>query len=161
VKTYFLTKRSKIYTLGWSFLFPVAFIGIFIYLVRDVPCLAIYFLGLGIFGLYFPIAQIRNEHLLISENGIEYRSPWMMVEAKWEDIERISQHWYHGLLNECLVVDNSKARIKKWKFPARYPPSPYGFFSQKTIFPLSSFADNWRDSELGQQIKQHAPHLFQ
>jgi hypothetical protein len=85
----------------------------------------------------------------------------MFVEAKWEDVEAISLHWFHGFRNECLVVDNSKARIRKWKFPARYPPSPGGFFPQKTIFPLTCFSENWRDSELGQQIKQHAPHLFQ
>ncbi len=27
--------------------------------------------------------------------------------------------------------------------------------------PIHNFGNNWRDSELGQQIKQHAPHLFE
>lgn len=161
MNTYYLTKRSKIYTLAWSFLVYAVFFGFFYYLFRNITCLLIYLLGLGFFGVYFLIVQIRNEHLLVSESGIEYHSPWMIIETKWEDIEAISQHWYHGLLNDCLVVNNSKARIKKWKFPVRYPPSPFGFSSQKTIFPLSSFADNWRDSDLGQQIKQYAPHLFE
>ena len=161
MNTYYLTNRPKIYTVGWTFLFLSVFIGMFLYLFPDITFITYYFLGLGILGIYFSIVQVRNECIVVSERGIEYRSPGMIVEAKWEDIEAISQYWFHGFSNECLVVDNSKARIKKWAFPARYPPSPFGFSSRITIFPLSSFSDNWRDSELGQQIKQYAPHLFQ
>lgn len=161
MSTYYLTKRSKVYALGWLFLFLFVFIGLFLYLFPGITLFAYYLLGLGILSIYFSIVQARNESIVVSENGIEFRSLGMIVETKWEDIEGISRYWYHGLPNECLVVDNSKARIRKWTFPARYPPSPFGFSSHITIFPLSSFADNWRDSDLGQQIKQYAPHLFE
>jgi hypothetical protein len=161
MNTFYLTNRFKCQSGTLLLSLTVIFIGLFIYVTRDASCALIYFAGLGIFTIFRTVHKILNEHIVISEKGIEYYSPWIIVETKWESIEKIAYYWHGGLRVECLLVDNSKTLIKKWSFPDRYPPAPFGGpFSQKTIFPLSCFADKWRDAELGQQIKQYAPHLF-
>jgi len=143
-----------------SLLALVATIGPFLYFIL-VLCFRIYFLGLGLFGIYATLKRIRSEHIIVSENGIEYHTPWLIIETKWTSVEKISFYWHNGFRYECLLVDNSQTRIKKWSLPERYPPTPFRGMYSKTIFPISCYTENWRVSELGQQIKQYAPHLFE
>ncbi|MDL1910338.1 hypothetical protein FBQ81_06535 [Chloroflexi bacterium CFX6] len=157
---YYLTNRAKITYLGVSLLALVAFVGLFFYII-PVLCFRIYFLGLGLFGIYFTLKRMSSEHIVISENGIEYHTPWLIVETKWASVEKLSFYWHDGFRYECLLTDNSQTRIRKWVFPERYPPTPFIGMYNKTIFPISCFAENWRASELGQQIKQYAPQLFE
>ncbi len=161
MNSYYLTIRSKYIYFMVSLLTLIAMIGFFVSIFSKFYCLQIYLIGIGLFSIYNINQTIRNEHIVVSEKGIEYHSPGMILEAKWEDIEEISFRWYQGIRNECLLIDNSKIRLKKWSFPARYPPTTlWESLRQKTIIPLSCFSDNWHNSELGQQIKQYAPHLF-
>ncbi len=161
MNSYYLTSRSKYIYFMVSLLTLIAMIGLFVYIFPKIYCFQIYLLGLGSFSIYYIIQTIRNEHIVVSEKGIEYYSPGITVEAKREGFEKISFYWYRGIRNECLLIDNSQTRLKKWSYPARYPPTTLlESFRQKTIIPLSCFSNNWRDSELGQQIKQYAPHLF-
>ena len=106
-------------------------------------------------------ALLKRKVDVVSENGIEYHTPWLIIETKWIGVEKISFSWHDGFRYECLLVDNSQTHIRKWSLPERYPPTPFMGMQYKTVFPLSCFAENWRDSELGQQIKQYAPHLFE
>jgi hypothetical protein len=161
MNSYYLTSHSKYIYFVVSLLILVANVGLFLYIFPDILCFRLYFLGLGLFSVYYLIRKIRNEHIVVSEKGIEYHSPWLILVAKWESIEKISYYWHNGFRYECLLIDNSLTRIKKWSFPERYPPTPLEGFPHKTIIPLSCYADNWRNSELGQQIKQYAPHLFE
>ena len=162
MNSYYLTNRSKYIYFVVSLLTLVAMIVFFVYLFPKIVYLQVYLLGLGLFSTYTIIQTIINEHIIISEKGIEYHSLGIIVEAKWDDFEKISSYWYRGIRNECLLIDNSQTRIKKWSFPARYPPTTFlESLRQKTIIPLSCFSDNWRDAKLGQQIKQYAPHLFE
>jgi hypothetical protein len=161
MNSYYLTKRSKYIYFVVSLLLLIAMIGPFVYFFSKNLCFQVYLLGIGLFSIYNLIRTTLNEHIGVSEKGIEYHSPGMIVEANWEDFEQISHYWYHGIRSECLLIDNSQTRIKKWSFPARYPPTTMlESLRQKTIIPLSCFSNNWRDSELGGQIKQYAPHLF-
>jgi hypothetical protein len=160
MNSYYLTNHSKYIYLAVSLLVLIVTIGLFLYFI-PVLCFRIYFLGLGLFGIYATLGKIRNEHIIVSENGIEYHTPWLIVETKWAGVEKLSFYWHNGFRYECLLVDNSQTRIRKWVFPERNPPTPFIGMYNKTIFPLSCFAENWRDSELGQQIKQYAPRLFE
>ena len=60
-----------------------------------------------------------------------------------------------------MVVDQSNVKIKNWTINANSYPSVLEAYPQNIAIPLSCFSNNWRDSELGQQIKQYAPHLFE
>ena len=155
---YYLTSRSKYFFIGFSVLGTVILIGLFLYISRNFPCLQFYFLGLGLFSIYLLFQTIQKEHMVVSEKGIEFHSPTVVFETKWESLQRISTHWYQGFRQECLIVDNSQVRIRKWSLGSI--PAPFEFVPRNTIIPLSCFSENWRDSELGRQIKQYAPHLF-
>ena len=139
-------------------------IGVMVYASRndtEMPiCLLFYFLSIGIANAGFILQKIIFEHITVSANGVEYQAPGIIFDTDWNNIEKISYHWHHSWRIECLLIDNDQIRIKKWSFPARALPSPLTPFSHKTIIPLSCFAENWRENELGQQIKQYAPQLF-
>lgn len=162
MNSYYLTSRSKrIYSIT-SLIALVVMISLFFYISRNIFCMQIYFLGLGLFSIYALFQKLKNEHVELTEKGIEYHAPGVIFETGWESIEQISNHWRYGFVHECLLVDNSRIRMRKWSFflGGRNVPTP-AFSSRKTLVPLSCFSENWRDSELGQQIKQYAPHLFE
>ncbi len=166
MKEYFLTKRFKLIYAGLDvlprILVTCLIIGFWIYLFRSTdisqavcvifPMFAIFFLGL-IVVVFFIIRQIRDQHLTISEDSIQYHYMWRTFEAKWSDIKKISKRWHNSWYIECLLVNTADVHVESmfpvWKIP-------FG----TTSIPLSCFAENWRDSELGRQIKQYAPQLF-
>lgn len=109
--------------------------------------------------IFSSIYWIRKENLSISEEGLEYNGPDLAFRTKWKNIESISAGWHFPFRAEGVIVDKSVIQVRKMSFGVikRYPV--WGF-SQNVFIPLSCFSDNWRDSELGQLIKQCAPHLF-
>ena len=161
MNSYYLTKRSKYIYSVFSLLVLSALIGFFLYIFPNLFCFQIYLLGLALLGIHNLIQTILNEHVIVSEKGIEYYAPGVIFETDWKSVEQISKYWRKGFRHDCLVIDNSRVRMKKWSFfSGRNLPTPVEFVPRKTLIPLSGFSDNWRDSELGQQIKQYAPHLF-
>ena len=48
---------------------------------------------------------IRKENISISDMGIVYDTPGLVLEVKWEDIQNISHCWRFLIRQECLVVD--------------------------------------------------------
>jgi hypothetical protein len=158
MQTYNLTNRYKYrYLLLGSLVYSFMW-GLFAYIARGT-CILIYFLGAGTVSIFLLIYKNSQEHVVVSEKGIEYSRPGLILEAKWEGVSKVATYWHQGFRQECLLIDNSQVRIKKWSLGSI--PGPFEFVPRNTIIPLSCFSDNWRDSELGQQIKQYAPHLFQ
>jgi hypothetical protein len=104
---------------------------------------------------------IRNENIAISNSGLEYDTPGIILEIKWENIQKVSHVWKWFIRQECLVADQAHVKIKRWAIYANSYPSLLENYPQNIAIPLSCFSENWRDSELGQQIKQYAPHLFE
>ncbi len=162
MNSYYLTNHSKHIFFAISLLALATVLGLFFYIFPNILCFRLYLSGLGLLGIYNIVQKIRTEHIIVSEKGIEYYAPGVVFEAGWKSIEKVSRYWHNGFRQDCLVVDNSQVRMKKWSFfLGRNLPMPFGFALQKTLIPLSGFSDNWRDSELGRQIKQYAPHLFE
>jgi hypothetical protein len=58
-----------------------------------------------------------------------------------------------------MYISHGHSVILKYTIPPNW--KVYGGFLFYVFIPLSPFDKNWRDSELGQQIKQYAPHLFE
>jgi hypothetical protein len=163
MKKYELTAKYKTFYILISL---IAFVplAIFAYLFRNILCfnLVLYlFILLGIVRLAY---WIQNESIVISENGIIYKTSGITIETSWNAIEEIKKTFIFVFFTrqECLIVDQSKIRIVSTSVLGIYlSPIPAGLNLQKAIIPLSHFSDNWRDSDLGQQIKQLAPHLFE
>jgi hypothetical protein len=116
MNNYYLTKRSKyIYSTFWLLTLSV-FIGFFLCIFPNLLCFQLYLLALGLIGIYNMIQTIRNEHVVVSEKGIEYYAPGVIFETDWKSIEQISKYWRNGFRHDCLVIDNSRIRMKKWSF---------------------------------------------
>ncbi|MFT3892624.1 MAG: hypothetical protein QM730_13395 [Anaerolineales bacterium] len=103
----------------------------------------------GLFGGSFTLAIgmisiVLNQKLIVTRTGLEYHVGWSRMEVHWKDISSIGFRW--GPL----------PRMEGFLVPATGQRTPFEQF-----IPLSIFADDWRDSELGNQIKKYAPHLLE
>ncbi len=97
---------------------------------------ALFVLALGPVVAY--IAAVTR--LSVSASGLDYQGPLGSVHADWDQLAEIKQvrgGRYEGGLADDLVLANTRQRIT-----------------------LGSFAANWRDSQLGADLRKHAPHLF-
>ena len=104
----------------------------------------------GLFGGSFCLATgmigiALNQKLVVARSGIEYHVGLSRIKASWKDVERIVSRWDVFPKTEGLIVP------KTGELP---------LLLSKLFIPLSLFAENWRESELGLEIKKHAPHLF-
>jgi hypothetical protein len=92
------------------------------------------------------------EKMTLSTNGIQYHTFGRSIFVRWANLERI------GATSRAKNIEGVFAPCQPDDTRVWLPGIPLG----KEIFiPLAIFADNWRDSNLGQQIKQYAPHLFE
>ena len=94
------------------------------------------------------------QRILLSEQGIEYAKPYLSFEAKWQNIEKIDFRWSMIGKLEGLYIPQNLITIKvgnNWELLSLF---------KQVFIPLSGFSESWRDTELGQHIKQYAPHLF-
>lgn len=96
---------------------------------------------------FFYVARhnyLSGQSITISPDGIFYYiRPFQKVQVGWDGFQKIGNFFFReGLfIKDPYLIANGKS-----------------FFI--TFIPLSIFAKNWRDSDLGQQIRQYAPHLF-
>jgi len=90
-----------------------------------------------------------TEKLVVSPDGISLEQAGFSLFVKWEDMDRIAFHRFLGVSYEGIFTPREKVIFK-------------GFWSYGKEVPINLFryGDDWRNSELGQQIKQYAPHLF-
>lgn len=95
--------------------------------------LVIFFAIVAIVFLY----NALFEKLIISASGIEHRTFLQHLFLSWEQVESIPTQFN----SKILIAKSSKD-------------------TKKLTVSLFLFADNPIDAELGQHIKQYAPHLF-
>lgn len=148
MKTYYLTPKFKFLSL----LSPTLIILLFFILWQS------YLLFFSIFVLYLTYVTIKNmtnEHLTLSENGIEYHRFRLTFKTKWENVREISTRWFPPFEQEGIFLAADQFRLIEWSANS----NELGAWGQWAFIPLSKFSDNWRESELGQKIKQYAPHL--
>jgi hypothetical protein len=155
MKKYFLTTRYKLLHLIFGLILSLM-IATLPFQFNKILFLNLVFAILIIFSSTY---WIRKENLSVSEEGLEYNGPDIAFGTKWENVESISIGWHFPFRVEGVIVDRSLIRLIKMTvgITKRYPG--WGF-SQTVFIPVSCFSNNWRDSELGQKIKQYAPHLF-
>lgn len=98
------------------------------------------------------IIMLFGESVVVSDDGIQYKYFIIGEKISWNGFSRIGRYFFR----EGLFIRYSHPTILSFPLGLKI----YGGFPFFKFVPLSSFNKNWRDSELGQQIKQHAPHLF-
>lgn len=109
----------------------------------------------GVIWLVMAIYVTNNTRIVITRKGIEYYVPLNFAyEVEWGNIIEIGYYWFR----EGLFVDKTSIEII---YDIRRMYAALMDFGQYSFVPLGIFANGWRKSELGQQIKQYAPHLFE
>ena len=110
----------------------------------------------ALFSLFIAFQFIYGffQNITLSSDGIYYRSFGYNAFIAWENTKNIGTYsrafWHFA----GIYFDKAAGELEVW-FPGAY------FGRSEVFIPLSLFSENWRDSELGQQIKQYAPHLFE
>jgi hypothetical protein len=92
------------------------------------------------------------EQMTLSANGIQYHTFGSSVFVRWANLERI------GATSRAKNIEGVFASCQPEDTKVWLPGMSLG---KEVFIPLAIFADNWRDSELAQRIKQSAPHLFE
>lgn len=158
MKTYHLTSFWKYYcvltgpTLFWAILGAAAYQGKYLDFVFLASMLGLADMTLGLYSA-------PTSHIVVSEEGVMWHSPGFTLWARWENLEKISHRFYGFSIQEGLAGTKPMVRINNTGIG--FLPTPWQLPPVKPFIPLSCFVDNWRNSELGRQIKQYAPHLFQ
>ena len=151
MNTYHLTTKWKFIEAMWSITITALLFGTFAYFVRFFLVL---YLIMGITALASTFYDLATERIIVSERGIEYRKLAFAFEVSWADMDEFGYYWFR----EGLLIE--KDAIKPI-FVYRPTYAILMGFGQSAFIPLSSFSNNWRSSELGKQIKQYAPRLFE
>ncbi len=156
---HYLTTHYKL-LFGSIWLSPLLFIIPLCILVYSVMPTTFWIVISSIFviGEIFSATYIvYSEHLVLSEDGITYHSALSNIQSKWLDAETIKPGQWWFFKPEGFIVDNPETKMRNPLSSA----SRRLWGNSKRFIPLSCFASNWRDTELGHQIKQYAPHLFE
>jgi len=157
MKEYYLSSRYR-FLYSVSGIVESIIIALLLYPLWLLPVINILLLVLIGFIVIYSILWARKEYLSISREGIAYRGPDVVFTANWDAIKCISHGWSFPFKMEGITVDKSSVRVLK--MGGIIKQFPFWGFSQNVFIPLECFAKNWPVSELGQQIKQYASHLF-
>jgi hypothetical protein len=113
----------------------------------------------------------RGVNLVVSPEGITYRAPGMTVASAWDNVERIDTRLLYGegnveglvlrepglQLNNVVAAANAIGMIY-WRYRLRMGRTMQTY---RTFIPLSNLQTNeWRDAEIGADIRRYAPRLF-
>lgn len=108
--------------------------------------------------------QLSAFELIVLPEGLRFRNGGRVVFAKWNELTEIQEIRYLLFLkvSRVFVLQPTKNQtaihpLASWS----HGIDPVVDTRHSAFIPLSLFADRWRESELGDRIRQCAPHLFQ
>ncbi|MBV6449727.1 MAG: hypothetical protein MHPDNHAH_00440 [Anaerolineales bacterium] len=153
MNTFYLTTKWKFISSLWKFLLTCIVIGLAIYFIR---LFSIVYLAIGIFSFSLSVYSLYKERIVITEKGIEYRKwfyAFWAITVDWNELDEIG---YYGFREGLFVDKESIVQLKPENIFVTY----WGA-GRSAFIPLSSFSNDWQNSEIGQVVKKHAPHLFE
>jgi hypothetical protein len=122
-----------------------------------------FFLLLYLVGLYLWFFYKR---VVVSPAGIELYDTLYTICAKWSDIEHVKDV-QKGLRHlDVLILKTPRMQKRRWLGwmvfwnPETQLESEGKFIPVEKIIPLGLMFPNWRNSELGRDIRQYIPDLF-
>jgi hypothetical protein len=159
MKKYYLTNRYKfLFGSLWLgpliIIIPMCILSYSLFTKTTWMLMTILFIGGEIVSA---MIRVYSEYLTLSENGIIFNTAHNKTKAAWSDVEKTSSSLWWFFKTDGLFVIKSEFNSKSLSFSSLFDKS---WLNRRRFIPLGIFSDNWRDSELGQQIKQYAPHLF-
>jgi hypothetical protein len=113
----------------------------------------------------------RGVSLSVSPEGVTYRAPGMNVVSTWDNVDHIGKRILRGegeveglvlrepgmQLSNVVAAANAIGMIY-WRYRLRMGRTMQTY---RTFIPLSNLQTNeWRDAEIGADIRRYAPRLF-
>ncbi len=108
---------------------------------------------LALFAVLMAYSAIQIR-LVISPEGVEYYQVDYSVKTTWNNVARVGEIPAGRIMVEGLILYESAIFVDSWLSGVKY------IQTRGKLIPLSLFKREWLDSELGQNIKKYAPHLF-
>lgn len=108
------------------------------------------FIGGLVFGLWRLILHLLflpKVHLTLSEGGISYRGLERELKVSWDALTTPGRY----LTREGFFLEKEKVTGNSFTM------TTFKGLGRRIFLPISCFASDWRSSELGNQIRQHAP----
>ena len=159
MKTYYLKPFCKYYFLIPPIILFWSIIGLIIFFSEQVyNVLPIIFIG--IVGTIINVRNANTTRIVVFKKGIKWYRSGFIYWTRWEYIAKISHRFYGLSIQEGFVVNKLMIHFRKWGIGNITSPWNILFLKSRPFIPLSCFSNNWHTSELGQQIKEYAPHLF-
>lgn len=106
----------------------------------------------------FSLLKVANSYLVTSPQGLEYHILGRGSRASWTEVVRIGivpldERQPEGLSGEGIIIRSEIAPSA----PVRSRPDNGMFL---WYIPLQPFGWHWRETALGREIAQYAPHLL-
>lgn len=164
--TFYYTRKARGATLALAtFIALVPFAGAYLTSLEEqdpeffLPMLAIMSI------LFWPMAASMifyayRSHFVISSSGVEAFTAEGHYQTTWSNIERIDTIPFsaNSLFKEGLFLKEPALRFRWWTFLSRRTLRKWGI---DRFIPLEHFSNDWRNGELGKEIRRYAPHLFE
>ena|SRR5690349_11236571 len=146
---------------GWSWFFRIegilwilaTFYLLYIWLMNtDKTSLSVFllFMFCGFVGM-LSLYRGYSEQVILSVNGIQYRTFGYSVYTPWKNVKRAGTSRLGFYKFDGIFITYFSNDMDVW-LPC--------IFEKEIFIPLGVFSKDWRESELGEHIKQYAPHLF-
>jgi hypothetical protein len=127
-----------------------AVLAVFAVFLQLPPVFTVFVSCLALLMAYSAV-QIR---LVITPEGVEYYQVGYSVRTTWQNIARIGEIPAGRIMVEGLILYESGLSVAKLFSGVKY------IQTRGQVIPLSLFKRDWIESDLGQEIKMYAPHLF-
>lgn len=112
--------------------------------------LLIFPLAVSLYFFFMFMYRSLYEKIMVSPSGIRHTAFGYEVFTSWTNLVRIGKTRLGN--REGIYLSRQPGDVRTWLIGTS--------IGQELFIPISIFADNWSESELGQQIKRYAPQLF-
>jgi hypothetical protein len=116
-------------------------------------------LGYIVVQTAFLMLGLRQQHqplLRLGADGVQFEPGTFVVRGPWSDVERIERVTLPSGPTEALILRGSGLGWTRDPSIRREVTSK----GWDRLVPLSDFEDDWRNGQIGQFIKEHAPRLL-
>jgi hypothetical protein len=141
-----------------NFLFFIGFVILGVYAWQDPTSTSFrkyffipWFTFTSLYGAITNMYKANFMKIIVTEEQIRFESLGIIITSAWSKLITVED--CGTIFKKLDGISVLRPSIKKNIFGALETRSNH--------IPIHNFGDNWRDSDLGQQIKQHAPHLFE
>lgn len=165
--TYRLTSKQRMLGLGFGAYILLAIVGLSLLLSfteHDPEWFPVMTAFLGVlFGPFIVLLVVYafRSRLVLSPSGIEVLLGGSFAKTSWDNVDRIGEIsvsvWAKP--RQGLILREPAIRYKWWV--VRKVRRQFSESGQDRFIDLQAFTNDWRNSDLGREVRRYAPRLFE